>query len=110
MKIRWPPERYSTNPASWVPMGVLATVATMIPAAAVATPMPIMLRAGDQRLDQVVEARAGGGGDILAPEERLQRALGHDDDEHHQIRLEGGLARRLHLDHAVPTRTRIGSR
>jgi hypothetical protein len=40
-----PPDNCSTSPASSVPMGVRVTVATMIPAAAVATPMPIMLRA-----------------------------------------------------------------
>ena len=40
MMNRTPPDSCSTRPASSVPMGVRVTVATMMPAAAVATPMP----------------------------------------------------------------------
>ena len=43
--IRLPPEMISTNSVSTRPMPVSVTVPTMMPAAAVAMPMPIMLRA-----------------------------------------------------------------
>jgi len=52
MSSRFPPERNSTRSVMTRPMPVSVTVPTTMPAAAVATPIPIMLRAPPTRLSK----------------------------------------------------------
>ena len=78
----------------------------MMPAAAVATPMPIMLRApADQSLETVNDSAFDAGiGEVLAgfAQERLQRPLGEQHKQHEQRGVVGRQARRQALHRQTP--------